>query len=334
MPSSSGAAGRRPMWIGLDVGGTNVRAGCVDDTGNLYGWVSYPHRMAAGEFHCIQDAATRSLDAAGISWADVGGAGVAVAGLVDSASGTVLDSANLGWRNLALQTEMERRLPVPFTVENDVCASALAELRMAPIERTCPWLYVSIGTGVGACLVLDSAEGRLLCLDVGHIPIGGDVAVGERKLCRCGRHGCLETLASGAALAAAASARISMYPGHGLYSRVGTISGQEVLSASMKGDPVCTEVLEAAGRACGHAVANLVNLLTPAGVGLSGRMVSSGSPYLLGLLEAARAEVKSWLRDLCPFDLAGLGGKAGVIGAAALARRRLAASSAIVVGPT
>ena len=71
----------------------------------------------------------------------------------------------------------------------------------------------------------------------------------------------------------------------------------------MGGDTTCVEVLTAAGRACGQAVANLVNLLTPAGVGLSGGMISSGSPYLLGLLDVARSEIKPWLRDVCRFDI-------------------------------
>ncbi len=317
--------------MGVDVGGTNVRAACLDESGQLHGWVSYRHRMAAGEFHCIEDAVARSLVAAEISWAMVSGVGVAIAGLVDSASGTVLDSANLGWHNLALKAELERRLPVPVTIENDVCASALAELKIGSVERACPWLHVSIGTGIGACLVLDAVEGRFLCLDVGHISFGGQLSVGIRKRCRCGRYGCLETVASGSALTAAATARISGSQGHPLYSRVSTITGQEVLDLAMKGDPICIEVLAVAGQACGHAVANLVNLLTPAGVGLSGGMISTASPYLAGVQKAAQAEVKPWLRELCTFDVATHGEKAGVIGVAALARRRLPTSGAAVV---
>jgi glucokinase len=332
MPSGRGADGRRAAWLGVDVGGTNVRAACLDESGQLHGWVSYRHRMAAGEFHCIEDAVARSLVAAGISWPMVSGVGVAIAGLVDSASGTVLDSANLGWRNLALKADLERRLPVPVTIENDVCASALAELNVGTVDRACPWLYVSIGTGIGACLVLDAIEGRFLCLDVGHIAFSADVSVTAPKSCRCGRYGCLETVASGAALTAEAAARISGSEGHPLYSRVGAITGAEVLDLAMKGDRVCIEVLAVAGQACGHAVANLVNLLTPAGVGLSGGMISAASPYLAGVQKAARAEVKPWLRELCTFDIATQGEKAGVIGVAALARRRLATSRA-VVGP-
>jgi glucokinase len=334
MPPLSGDGGRRRKWVGIDVGGTNVRAGCVDDRGQLFGWVSYPHQMAAGEFGCIEEAANKALETAGITWADVRGVGVAIAGLVDSSSGVVLDSANLGWRDLRLQAELERRLDVPVTIENDVCASALAELVVQPGERACPWLFVSVGTGIGACLVLDPVVGRLLCLDVGHIAFGGDVIQGEgSKRCRCGKYGCLETVASGAAFTTEAKARILTDPGHRLRSRVAKITGKDVLDCAMRGDRACIEVLTSAGQACGLAVANLVNLLTPAAVGLAGPMISTGSPYVDGLLSVARSEVKPWLRDICTFGTGGLGEKAGVIGAAEVSRHRTAGWSAIVAGP-
>ncbi len=329
----SGDGGRRRKWVGVDVGGTNVRAGCVDDQGQLFGWVSYPHEMAMGDFGCIEAAANQALETARTTWADVGGVGVAIAGLVDSSSGIVLDSANLGWRSLPLQAELQRRLGVPVTIENDVCASALAELAAQPGGRACPWLFVSVGTGIGACLVLDPADGRLLCLDVGHVAFGGDVLLGEgQKRCRCGKYGCLETVASGAAFTAAAKARISLEPGHPLRPRVATISGKDVLDNAVQGDRICVEVLTSAGRACGQAVANLVNLVTPVAVGLAGGMMCAGSPYLDGLLNVARSEVKPWLSDMCTFGTAIRGEKAGVIGVAELARRRVAVSSAVVAG--
>ena len=196
------------------MGGTNVHAGCLDDQGQLLGWVSYPHEMADGDFECIGVAANKALDLARLTWADIRGMGVAIAGIVDSSSGLVLDSANLGWHDLPLQAELERRLAVPVTIENDVCASALAEVDVQRGGRAGPWLYVSIGTGIGACLVLDPLHGQLLCLDVGHIPIGGKpLQGGSARRCRCGKYDCLETVASGAAFTAAAKARISAESG-------------------------------------------------------------------------------------------------------------------------
>lgn len=274
--------------------------------------------MAAGEFHAVAAAANEALGIAELAWSDVAGMGVAVAGLVDCSAGVVLDSVNLGWRNLPLRAELHRRLEVPVLIENDVCASALAEFASLPGGTAPPWLYVSVGTGVGACLVLDPVEGRLLCLDVGHIPIPG----GSRR-CRCGKYGCLETIASGASFTEAAKACIAADPANTLNSRLATITGRDILDAAAEGDRTCIEAVTAAGRACGLAVANLVNLLTPGGVGLAGGMVAPGSPYLLALVDVALSEVKPWLKDRFPFHIARLGERAGVIGAVELARRRL-----------
>ncbi len=313
------SSGMGRTWVGVDIGGTNVRAGCMDDDGHIGAWVSRPHGMAPGQFHAIEEAATDVVVKAGVDWSNVAGLGVAVAGVLDSSAGILLDSANLGLRCLPLRAELRQRLGVPVTIENDVCASALAEMGALPDGSAPPWLYLSVGTGVGACLVLDPEEGRLLCLDVGHIPLPG-----ESRLCRCGKHGCLETIASGAAIATEANSRIAAASGHVLHSRVGHITGKDVFESALEGDPMCRDVLVWAGAACGRAVGNLVNLLTPGGVGLGGAMFTPGSPYLAALVDAAWSEIKPWLQGRLNFETARLGEKAGVIGAVRLAQRRLA----------
>jgi glucokinase len=306
------------LWVGVDVGGTNVRAGVEDGHGHLLSWVSYPHRMAPGQFHAIAEAAASALEEAGAEWADVAGVGVGIAGLIDSPAGVVMDAGNLGWHGLSLGPELSRQLGVPVVIENDVCSSALSELAVLPGGPALPWLYVSIGTGVGACLVLDADEGRLLCLNVGHLPVPG-----ESRPCACGKHGCLETVASGAAFTRAAAERIAADPGHSLNADVASLTGKDVVDAALQGDALCLEVLAAAGATCGHAVANLVNLFLPAGVGLAGGMLTPGSPYLVALLDAARDDIAPWLQAKFQFHCARVGEEAGVKGVVELARRRL-----------
>lgn len=318
-----GDGARLGTWLGVDVGGTNVRAGSLDDEGRLLSWVSYPHGAAPGEFAFIAEVAGEALHTSHLVWSDVAGMAVAIAGLVDSDAGTVLDSSNLGWHNLALGAELHRRLGVAVAIENDVCASAVAELRELPGRAVLPWLFVSVGTGIGACVVLDQ-EGHILCLNVGHVPVPG----GPRRPCLCGKYGCLETVASGAAFTRAAKSRIASDPGHNLNARLATITGKDVVDAAEHGDPISLEVLAEAGRACGRAVGNLVNLLVPASVGLAGPMMADGSPYLGALVDAARAEIYPWMEERLRFYPARLGERAGVIGAVELARRRLAEPSA------
>jgi glucokinase len=325
----SADGGPRGVWVGVDIGGTNVRAGCFSDDGHIVSWVSRPHGMALGQFHAIAEATTEALVKVGLAWSDVAGLGVAVAGVVDSPAGVLLDSANLGLHRLPLRAELHERLGVPVTIENDVCASALAEMGALPDGSAPPWLYMSVGTGVGAALVLDPGEGRLLCLDIGHIPLPG-----ESRRCRCGKVGCLETVASGAAFATEASASIAADPGHSLHPRLGHITGKDVFEAAMQGDQTCREVLVTAGAACGRALGNLVNLLTPTGVGLGGAMFTPGSPYLVALVDAAWSEIKSWMHDRLQFETARLGEKAGVIGAVRLAQWRLAGPPVSVGAPS
>ncbi len=218
---------------------------------------------------------------------------------LDSSAGVVLDSANLGWHGLPLRAELQQRLGVPVVIDNDVCASALAELAALPGGSVCPWLYFSVGTGIGACVVLDAVEARFFCGDVGHMPVPA-----ESRQCRCGKHGCLETVASGRASTRAAKELIAAGPGHNLNSRVGSITGRDVLDAALEGDETCLEVVASAGHACGLAVGNLLNLLTPAGVGLAGGMIAADSSYLEALAETARPEMKPWLQERSPFYIA------------------------------
>jgi len=320
----AGAATRGALWVGVDVGGTNVRAGVEDGQGHLLSWVSYPHRMAPGQFHAIAEAAARALREARAEWADVAGVGVGIAGLIDSPAGVVMDAGNLGWRGLSLGPELCRQFGVPVVIENDVCSSALSELAALPDSEALPWLYVSVGTGVGACLVIDPDEGRLLCLNVGHLPVPG-----ESRPCPCGKHGCLETVASGAAFTRAAAERIAADPGHSLNARAASLTGKDVVDAALQGDPLSLEVLAAAGATCGHAVANLVNLFLPAGVGLAGGMLTPGSPYLAALLDAARDDIEPWLQAKFQFHCGRVGEKSGVKGVLKLARRRLAESASV-----
>ena len=134
--------GSRSTWVGVDIGGTNVRAGCFDDDGHIESWVSRPHGMVLGQFHAIAEAAAEALAKVGLAWSDVAGLGVAVAGVVDSPAGVLLDSANLGLHRLPLPVELHQRLGVPVTIENDVSASALAE--MGPTRWQCPSLAVHV----------------------------------------------------------------------------------------------------------------------------------------------------------------------------------------------
>jgi glucokinase len=284
--------------------------------------------MRPGQVHVVTEAAGKALEMAHLAWPDVVAVGIGIAGLVDSRAGLVVDAGNLGWHDLALGPELSARLEVPVVIENDVCSAAIAELSVLPGGPVSPWLYVSVGTGVGACVVLDTADGHPLCLNVGHLPVAGG-----SLLCPCGKHGCLETVASGTAFTRAAAARIAVDRGHPLHRRAATITGKDVVDSAVQGDATSLEVLAGAGAACGQMVANLVNMFIPAGVGLAGGMIGPGSPYLHALLDAARGDITPWMQAKFEFRCAQVGERGGVTGVVELAKRRLAEAPAARPAP-
>ena len=318
---------RAGSWIGVDIGGPNLRVAVIDDEGCLHGWISHAHPVALRDSDFIVTEADQALRSAGRGWRDVAGMGIGVAGLVDSSTGVVLGAANLGWWGVPLGGELSRRLGVPVVIEADVAASAEAEYAALPGDPLSPWLYVSVGTGIGACLIVnDLAERVRVVLNIGHVAV-----TGQSGRCSCGRYGCLETVASGHALTLAAAHRFGADPGHVLHGRAATITGTEVLAAALEGDVVSQELLVAAGRACGHAVASLVELLTPRGIGLGGGVITADSPYLAAMVEAIRRGIRSPTESSIRIDCALLGERSAVIGVVALARRRLATRDGLTV---
>ncbi len=232
-------AGRGPgpgspgtIWVGVDVGGTNVRAGVEDQGGHMLSWVSYPHRMTPGQFHAIPEAAGKRP---GRGPAGVGGR--RRSGSRDSRARRLSCRGGHGRG----QSGMARPFARSGAFGRLGRAGADRERRLflrrfrtggPPGGPALPWLYLSVGTGVGACLVLEPDEGRLLCLNVGHLPVPG----GSRP-CPCGKHGCLETVASGTAFTRAAADRIAADPDHRLNARAASLTGKDVVDAALQGTP-------------------------------------------------------------------------------------------------
>ena len=258
-----------------------------------------------------------------LSWADVVAVGVGIAGLVDSRAGLVVDAGNLGWHDLALgRRSFPSSLGVPVVIENDVCASAIAELAVLPGGPVSPWLYLSVGTGVGACVV--ARHGRRASPVPQRRPsprARGVVASARaastgawRRSPRAPPSRGRRPPASPPTLATRSTARAA------------TVTGKDVVDSAMAG-----RRHEPRGAGCGrrslrHAVANLVNMFIPAGVGLAGGMMAPGSPYLVALLDAARSDITPWMQAKFEFRYGRLGERAGVTGVVELAKRRLAAA--------
>jgi len=234
------------------------------------------------------------------------GIGIGTAGLIDTTVGTVLEAVNLDWHGVTLGALLRARTGLPVYVANDSQATALAE-HVFGGPRTSNLVVVKVGEGIGAGLVLD---GRLFQGDgfgageIGHTTVrpGGDA-------CRCGRLGCLETVASTRAI-------LGQLAGHGI-SRL-----SDAVKALEAGDPVVREVVLGAGRELGVAIAWLVGALNVERVVLVGSAVELGEPWLGAVRETMRTSALGLLADQTTVEIGRLHADGVVLGASALLMTR------------
>ena len=311
------------LTVGIDVGGTKI-AGCVvDERGTVLG--SARRESPATDTDAIEQS-IEVLVAELRGNHEVTAVGVGAAGFVDSSRSTVLFAPNLAWRDEPLRADLERRIGLPVVVENDANAAAWGEFTFGAGEDVEDTLLVTVGTGVGGGVVLNGHLHRGafgVAGEIGHMRV-----VPGGRICGCGNRGCWEQYASGTALVR----DTKEHAGQGsliarsLVDRVGgdidAISGPLITESAREGDSFAREQLASLGRWLGEGIASLAAVLDPAVVVVGGGVSEAGDL----LLDPVRAHFKANLtgrhyRPELEVRVALLGNKAGMIGAADLARR-------------
>lgn len=311
------------LACGIDVGGTKISGGVVDEEGTVLEELRVV--SPATDVEAIEDAITALVTQLRARH-DIAAVGVGAAGYVDKARAVVMFAPNIAWRDVDLKAELEERIHLPVVVENDANAAAWGEFTYGAGHDIDDLLMVAVGTGVGGGVVLDGELYRGafgVGAEIGHMRV-----VPEGILCGCGNRGCLEQYASGSALVreVRAAARGGSLLAAGLLERAGgdadQITGPLVTEAARDGDPFAVEQLEVLGRWLGEGIASLTAVLDPAVVVLGGGVSEAGDL----LLKPVRAAFASQLtgrghRPVLDIRRARLGNRAGLIGAADLARR-------------
>jgi glucokinase len=238
---------------------------------------------------------------------EVAAAGVVVPGIIDEARGVAVFSANLGWRDLPLRALLEARTGLPVGLGHDVRAGALAEATLGAARGEADVLFVPVGAGIAAAAIVD---GRLLVAggyagELGHLQVDPD---GEP--CGCGGRGCLETVASGAALARRYAARAGR-PAAGAAA-----VAERVRAGDPDAEAVWADAVAALAQGLAAAVALLGSRLVVVGGGLAG----AGDLLLRPLTEQLLARLSPGSTRVPRLVLAALGDQAGCLGAALLAR--------------
>lgn len=308
------------MYIGIDVGGTNVRAGAADGEGRLLAVKQVPLRYEGAESFAaaLASLAVETAETAGGQKVDIKSVGIGLPGAVRD--GTVLYTANIPMRDVPLESLLRQQLDVSVILENDANCAALGEWLCGCGRGTDQFAVITLGTGIGGgfvvngCLMRGGTAG-----EVGHMVV-------ERNgvLCECGRRGCWEAYASATGLARMAREAAQYHPDSLLRELVrrGELDGRGIFSAAEAGDAAALEVCRTFTDYLSVGITNLMNLLQPEILALSGGIANAPERLLLEPLRR-RVEKECYSRHIgiSPRILrAELGNDAGIIGAALLSR--------------
>ncbi|MDO5449012.1 MAG: ROK family protein, partial [Clostridia bacterium] len=255
--------------IGVDLGGTNIAVGVVDEDNRIVGRASTPTalpRSADDIAMSIADACAQAMADAQIDKTDVLSVGVGTPGAVNS-DGVVENDANLGFKNTPLRDMVMSRVGLPTYIGNDANCAALGEQIAGAGRGTRNFFMVTLGTGIGGGIVID---GKLLtgvngaAGEIGHMSI--DFA-GET--CQCGRMGCFEQYASASALVRMAKARV-----------LDVKCAKDVFDLAQDGDVSATDVLDLYFEYLSTGIANLINIFQPEIIALGGGIAGQGEELI------------------------------------------------------
>ncbi len=316
-------------YIGCDLGGTNLRAAIVNvENGSILHQMSIPTMARDGHDAVMKRMAElflQVIDSAGMTKDEIGGIGIGVPGVLDLEKGEVLFLPNLPgtWPHVPLQATIEMLTGLPTRLLNDVRSITNGEWRFGAGCGVDTVAVFAIGTGVGGGLVVN---GQL------HLGIGGTGGeLGHTTVdfngprCGCGNYGCVETYASGPAIAAMGMKAVAQ----GLTTRLGElcefdlnrITPKLISKAALEGDEIAKEIYERAGFALGIAAANMCVALGPRRIILAGGVSQAGDLLLEPIKRTLQARVHVMPVEQVEVVLSKLGDNAGVIGAACWAAK-------------
>lgn len=311
--------------IGLDIGGTGIKVGAVNEQNRIIAETSIPTRtdIPFGEqvdrmAECVRELLNPETDPE-LSMDRVVSIGAGIPGLANH-DGVVINCTNLGWHYTPLREEFRKRIGKPFFVDNDANVAALAESVAGVSAGSSSSVFVTLGTGIGSGIIIN---GRIW---KGFHGIGGELGHMILELdgvpCTCGNRGCVERYCSATALIRMAREQAAAHPDSLIFSLAGgdpmKISAKTVFDAKREGDPVAEKLFRRYVSYLSQMLASLVNFLDPEIIVLGGGVSKAGNL----LLDAVRSEIPRYVlyndQPLPRVEIAALGAEAGIIGAAML----------------
>jgi glucokinase len=326
------ATGNGPFYVGIDLGGTNIKAGVVSDTGHPLSHVSVPTAAEAGPTVGVESmvrAAEKAIVDAGITKDCITGAGLATPGTMDIPAGMLLDPPNLpGWNDFPVRDRVARRLQIQTVLQNDANAAAYGEFWAGAARDAHSLVFWTLGTGIGCGIIFDDLiiEGaHSHGAECGHIII----EMTNGRLCVTGQYGTLEAYAGGLAVIARCEEALAAGRTSAISARLAAGENLTPLligQMAEAGDRMCDDLVMETARFMGVGTVTLMHTINPEMVLFGGGMTFGRNATPLGrrFLQEIRNEVKKRAfpipAERTIIDYASLGSDAGFIGAAGCAR--------------
>ncbi len=320
------------MFIGIDLGGTNIKAGIVDlDAGEVIASQSIPTIARDGHAAVMQRMSALALQVAQenhLNTAEIGGIGIGLPGLLDLERGTTVFLPNLPgkWPNIPVRSTISAQTGLPVAILNDARAITFGEWKFGAGRGVDTIACFTIGTGVGGGLVVN---GKL------HMGIGGTAGeLGHQTIdyngprCGCGNYGCLEAFASGPAISALGLKAVVQ----GLTTDIGKLVDYDlnkitpdiIARAASQGDIIAQEIYTQVGTYFGIAIANILVTISPRKVVLGGGVAAAGDLLFEPIRKTVRERVSVVPVNQVEIVPAQLGNNAGIMGLASWAAHNLA----------
>ncbi|MCY6958937.1 ROK family protein [Clostridium brassicae] len=315
------------MYIGVDLGGTNIAVGIVDEEGNLKHKDSTPTKRERQPNEIIGDIKRlilKVIEEYGISKDDINAIGIGIPGLADKKTGEVIYCVNLNWTNIPLKQPLEEELEIPVYIDNDATLAGLAEYEAGVMRGAESGIFITLGTGVGGGIVIN---GRI---NSGFNGVGseiGHMVVGENYYdCSCGKNGCLETFCSATALINYTKKLITeenckTIIMEKINGNLDNLEGKIIFEAAFEEDELANKAVNRLIKYLAIGIVNLICIIDPEIFVIGGGISKAGN----FLLEKLREEVsKNKFYKSLPIGkivLATLGNEAGIIGAAMLPKQ-------------
>ena len=312
-------------YVGIDLGGTSIKAGLVDENGRILQKVTRPTKIERGARPVVDDMADMSLELIrleGLSTNEVKAVGIGLPGILDPRTGHVPFCTNLGWHDVPVIQWMQETIDKPIYIENDATVAGLAESVAGVSAGVKNSVFLTLGTGVGGGIVLNGkiySGSHGVASELGHM-----ITVAEGEQCTCGNRGCWERYASATALIRMGKQAAAENPTSLICTETGgdpeKITAKTVIDAAKAGDGTAQKVFDDyVYHLCTGLVA-IVNFLDPEVIVLGGG-VSLAGDFLLNAVRKKLPEMIFYkTMPYAEIKLAMLGNDAGIIGAAMLGR--------------